>query len=222
MSKQVKVTARPRAESGRNAVKKLRARGGIPANVYGAKHAPANLEVSKREIGVLLSHAVGENILVDLEINADGKTSNRLALIQEVQRHPFRDEVLHVDFHAVSMTEEIETEVVIEPIGEPVGVKAGGLLQHNLRSLEIKCLPQDLPELLEVDVSALNINDSLHVRDIKLPKGVTAIPDGELTVFLVSEPTVVEEPVAEETAAGPEVINEKKSEDAEPPAEGKK
>lgn len=221
MANQVKLTARPRAEAGRNAVKKLRARGGIPANIYGAKDAPTNLEVSKRELDLMLAHAVGEQILVDLEINDGGKISNRLSLIQEVQHHPVRGNVLHVDFHAVSTTEEIEADVVIEPIGEAVGVKThGGLLQQNLRALEIRCLPQHLPELIEVDVSALNLNDSLHVGDIKLPEGVSAIPAADLTIFIVSEPTVAEEPAAE-SAAAPEVIKEKTAA-TESPAEGKK
>lgn len=215
MSKQVKLSARPRAEAGRNAVKTVRARGSVPAVIYGAKDAPSNLEVSKKELDRLLSHAVGENILVELEITEGGKTTNRLSLIQEVQHHPVRGEVIHVDFHAVSMTEEIEAEVVIEPTGEAIGVKThGGLLQQNMRSLEIKCLPQNLPELITVDVSALNIGESLHVKDIKLPEGVTAVVDEELTVFLVSEPTVAEEPVATAEAASPEVLKEKKPEAA--------
>lgn len=215
MSKQVKLSARPRAEAGRNAVKTVRARGAVPAVIYGAKDAPSNLEVSKKDLDRLLSHAVGENILVELEITEGGKTTNRLSLIQEVQHHPVRGEVIHVDFHAVSMTEEIEAEVVIEPAGEAVGVKThGGLLQQNMRSLEIKCLPQNLPELITVDVSALNIGESLHVKDIKLPNGVTALVDEDLTVFLVSEPTVAEEPAASAEAASPEVLKEKKPEAA--------
>jgi large subunit ribosomal protein L25 len=213
MAKQVKLSARPRAEAGRNAVNKVRARGAVPAVIYGAKDAPANLEVSQKDIERLLSHAVGENILVDLEISDGGKTTNRLSLIQEIQHHPVRGEVIHVDFHAVSMTEEIEAEVVIEPVGEAVGVKThGGLLQQNMRSLGIKCLPQNLPEIITVDVSALNIGESLHVRDIKLPEGVVADMDEDLTVFLVSEPTVAEEPVAVEAPTSPEVIKEKKPE----------
>ena len=216
MAKQVKLSARPRAESGRNALSAVRARGGVPAVVYGGKDAPSNLEIAKKDIDNLLSRAVGESILVELEITDGGKTTNRLSLIQEVQHHPVRGEIVHIDFHAVSMTEEIEAEVVLEPVGEPVGVKTfGGLLQQSIRSLPISCLPQNLPEIITVDVSALNIGESLHVRDIPLPKGVTANTDAELTVFLVSEPTVVEEPAVTEEPAAPEVLKEKKPEAAE-------
>ena len=224
MANQVKLSARPRLEAGRNAVGKVRARGAIPAVIYGGKDAATNLEVDKRDIEKLLSRAVGENILVELEIRDGGKTSTRVSLIQEVQHHPVRGEIIHIDFHAVSMTEEIDAEVVLEHEGEPIGVKTfGGLLQQNMRSLSIRCLPQNLPEIIIVDVSGLNVGEYLHVRDIKLPAGVVAVPDGDLTVFLVSEPTVAEEPaVAAEEPSAPEVIKEKKPEASEAASEPKK
>ena len=213
MAKQVKLSARPRSESGRNAVKQVRARGGIPAVIYGSKDKPANLEVSRREIEALLSHAVGENILVDLEIEEGGIKTNRLSLIQEVQRHPLRREVIHVDFHAVSMTEKISADIVIESFGEADGVKNfGGLLEQSMRTITIRCLPQNLPEIIRVDVTALKIGDSIHVRDLPLPAEVEADEDADLTVFIVAEPAVVEESAA--APAAPEVIKEKKSEAA--------
>src|SRR5262245_17536591 len=223
MSNQVKLSARPRAATGRNAVGKVRTRGAIPAVIYGAKDAATNLEIEKRDIENILARAVSENILVQLEIKDGDRTTNRLSLIQEVQHHPVRGEIIHIDFHAVSLNEEIDAEVVLEPIGEPIGVKTfGGLLQQSMRLLPIRCLPQDLPEIIIVDVSALNIGESLHVRDVKLPPGVTAVSDEDLTVFLVSEPTVAEEPVVEVEAVAPEVIKEKKAEEPEATAEPKK
>lgn len=221
MAKQVKLSASSRAESGRNAVKAVRARGGIPAIIYGGKSTPSNLEIKKRDIEVLLARSVGENILVELEIQDGGKTSNRLSLIQEIQHHPVRGDILHVDFHEVSVNEEITAEVVLEPFGEAIGVKTfGGLLQQSIRALPIRCLPKHLPELITVDVSNLNVGESLHVGQITLPEGVTADTDPELTAFLVSEPTVAEEPVAAEGPTAPEVIKEKKVEAA--PASDKK
>ncbi len=211
MAKQVKLSARPRSEAGRNAVKQVRARGAVPAVIYGVHDQPANLEVDLKAIQTVLSHAASEHVLVELEINDGGKSTNKLSLIQEVQHHPVRGEILHVDFHAVSATETITSEVPVEPVGEAVGVKThGGLLQQQVRTIEIECLPQNLPELVTVDVSALNIGDSLHIKDITLPAGVTAVADGDITVFSVSEPNVAEEPAA--TAAAPEVIKEKKAE----------
>ncbi|MDX2079213.1 MAG: 50S ribosomal protein L25 [Terrimicrobiaceae bacterium] len=213
MANQVKLAARPRSESGRNAVKQVRARGGVPAVIYGTGVEPANLEVSRREIEGLLAHAVGENILVELEIDENGKKTNRLSLIQEVQHHPLRGEVLHVDFHAVSATEEIEAEIVVETVGEADGVKNfGGLLEQALRSVTIKCLPQNLPQVLHVDVTALKVGDSIHVRDLVLPTGVTVTDDPDLTVVTVAEPNVAEVEASTPAAAGPEVLKEKKPE----------
>jgi large subunit ribosomal protein L25 len=216
MAKQVKLSARPRADVGRNSVKHLRTRGVIPAVVYGHKDKPSNLEIEKREISALLSHAVGENILVELVIADGSAVSNKLSLIQEVQHHPVRGDILHVDFLEVAMDELLHTEVPIEPVGEADGVKNyGGLLEQSLRSLHIECLPKDLPEIIRVDVSGLGLNQSLHVRDLALPSGVKATSDADLTVFIVAEPKVEAEPVAgAEAPKAPEVIKEKK------PAEG--
>ena len=212
MAKQVKLTAEPRAEIGRSAVRKLKARGIVPAVIYGAKDKPEPLQVSRRAVNTMLSHAAGENILVELEIA--GK--NRLALVQEVQHSPVGGDVLHVDFHAVSVDELIEADVPVEPTGTPEGVKTfGGLLEQSLRALSIECLPRDLPDVITVDVSGLNIGDAVHVRDIKLPSGVTTKVQPDLTAFSVLAPTVEEEPAAAaapEAAAGPEVIREKKEE----------
>ena len=208
MAKQVKLSARPRADVGRNSVKHLRSRGVIPAVIYGHKDQPANLEINNREIVAILKHAIGENILIELDIDGTSK----LSLIQEVQHHPVRGDILHVDFLEVAMDELLHTEVPVEPFGEADGVKNyGGLLEHSLRSLAIECLPKDLPEIIRVDVSALGLNQSIHVRDLVLPAGVKATTDADLTVFIVAEPKVEVEPVAgAEPSKGPEVIKEKK------------
>ena len=215
MAKQVKLVAERRTEIGRSAVRKLKARGAVPAIIYGAKDKPEPLQISRRDINALLSHASGENILVELEIAGDGR--NRLALVQEVQHSPVGGDVLHIDFHAVSMDERIEAEVPLEPTGIANGVKNfGGLLEQNVRALAIECFPRDLPDKITVDISALNIGDSIHVRDVPLPEGVRTKVPPDLTVFSVLAPTVEEEPVAEVAAegaaAGPEVIREKKEE----------
>jgi large subunit ribosomal protein L25 len=212
MAKQVKLAAERRTELGRSAVRKLKARGIVPAVIYGAKDKPEPLQISRRDITAMLSHASGENILVELEVAGSG---NRLALVQEVQHSPLGGDILHIDFHAVAMDEKIHAEVPLESTGIANGVKNfGGLLEHNVRSLAIECLPRDLPDIITVDVSALNIGDAIHVRDLQLPAGVTTRVQPDLTVFSVMAPTVEEEPVAAatEAAASPEVIREKKEE----------
>src|SRR2546430_5326917 len=195
MAKQVKLTAERRETTGRSAMRKLKQRGIIPAIVYGGKDKPQPLQVSRRDNNVMLSHASGENILVELEIA--GEKSSRMAMIQEIQHSPVGGDVLHVDFHAVSMDEKIEADIPLEATGTANGVKNfGGLLEQSLRTLTVECLPRDLPDKITVDVSALNIGDSIHVRDIKLPDGVTAKTPVDLTAFSVLAPVVEEEPVA--------------------------
>ena len=209
MATQVKLSAQRREGLGRSAVKKLKAAGSVPAIIYGSKDKPEPLQVSRREFAALLSHAAGENILVELEIAGE---ANRLAMVQEVQHAPIGGDVLHVDFHAVSMDEMIEADVPLEPTGTANGVKNfGGLLEQSLRNLSIECLPRDLPDVIHVDVSALNIGDAIHVRDIPLPAGVTTRIPEDLTAFSVMAPTVAEEPAAGPTATvAPEVITAKK------------
>lgn len=211
MAKQVKLTAERRTGTGRSAVRKLKAAGVVPAVIYGAKDKPEALQVSRRDVSAMLSHASGENILVELEVAG---SPNRLALVQEVQHAPIGGSVLHIDFHAVSMDEVIEADVPLEPTGTANGVKNfGGLLEQSLRSLEIECLPRDLPDVIQVDVSNLNIGDGIHVRDIALPSGVKTRISPDLMAFSVLPPTVEEEPTAAaEAPTAPEVIKEKKEE----------
>ena len=215
MAKQVKLTASARTQIGGTVANKLKREGLIPAVIYGGKEKPLPLQVGSRDLSTLLSRARGENILVELEIEQGGARNNRMALIQEVQHEPLSGKIVHVDFHAVNMNEMLHTSVPVEPRGEPMGVKSfGGILEKSLRSLEIECLPKDLPEVLSIDVSGLNIGSSIHVKHIMLPEGVTALDDAELTVFLVAAPAVAEvvAPAAAAAVAQPEVIKEKKDE----------
>jgi large subunit ribosomal protein L25 len=221
MAKQVKLAAERRTALGRSAVRKIKASGAVPAVIYGARNQAEPLQVSRRDINAVLSHAAGENILVELEIAGD---ANRLALVQEVQHAPVGGAILHIDFHAVSMDEVIEADIPLEPTGTATGVKNfGGLLEQSLRSLSIECKPRDLPDVISVDVSELNVGDSIHVRDIPLPEGVSTRVAPDLTAFSVMAPTVADEPApgAAPTAA-PEVIKEKKDAPDAAPAKDKK
>jgi large subunit ribosomal protein L25 len=218
MAKQQKLSAQTRHTAGRSAVNKIKQQGLVPAVIYGAKEEPVKLSISAREIGTLLSHATSEHVLVDLEIADGGQKSNRLALIQEVQHHPLKRSVLHVDFHAVRADEKLHAEIPVEPSGEANGVKNfGGILEINLHSVEVECLPKDLPDIIIIDVTNLGVGDAIHIKDLQLPEGVTVRGDGDLTVVRVAPPTVEVEPAAgavAAAAAGPEVIKEKKDEAA--------
>ncbi len=223
MAKQIKLTAQTRVEAGRSAVKKIKRQGFVPAVIYGGKEKATNLQISAREIGTLLARTVGEHVLVELEIADGAQITNRLALIQQVQHHPLKGGVLHVDFHAVNANEKIHAQIPIEAFGEASGVKNfGGILELNLHSIEVECFPKDLPEIIRIDVAPLNIGDAIHVKDLPLPEGVLVRANPELTVVHVAAPKVEAEPtpvVPELTQ--PEVIKEKKEETA-PAASEKK
>lgn len=216
----------PRTLKKRTGVKKLRAVERIPAVIYGGKKEPKNLEVNFREIERLYKHAASEIILLDLSFDGDS-SANCLALLQEIQHHPLSGKILHVDFHEVLKTDQVEIEVPIEASGEPEGVRnSGGVLEHSLQKLRVRATVEALPEILVVDVSGLRLNESLHVKDLQLPEGVTALIDPSVTVCSVALP--VEEVGATTPAEGeegavaePEVIREKKAEE-EPADDDKK
>jgi large subunit ribosomal protein L25 len=208
----MKLTAQPRSGAGRTDVKKLRAAGLIPAVMYGAKQESTNLQLGAREVVEVLKHATGEQTLVELEVHDGANVSSRLALIQEVQHDPVRQTILHVDFHAVSADEKLHAHVTVETHGESVGVKTyGGRLEVLLHSVEVECLPKDLPELISIDISSLNVGSAIHLRDLHLPEGVSYRGDGDLTVLRIAGATTGDETSSEEGPSQPEVIREKKA-----------
>jgi large subunit ribosomal protein L25 len=208
MAKQLKLQARIRQLVGGRVSRKLARTGAVPANIFAKGEPNVNLEVDKKAITSLLAHATSEHILVDLEINEGDKTTNRLALIQEVQHHPLRRDVLHVDFHAVRADEKIHAAIPVQPFGDADGVRNyGGVLEVAIHEIEIECLPKDLPEVLRVDVTALGVGQSIHVRDLVLPEGVTARTNADLTVITVAAPRVEIAPAG--GAAQPEATKEK-------------
>jgi large subunit ribosomal protein L25 len=157
-------------------------------------------------------------VLIDLQVEEAGKTVNRLALIQDVQRHPCQDVILHVDFREVSATEKMRTTVAVRPVGEPAGVKTGGgVLEFIMRDLHVECLPKDLPDVIEVNVEKMEIGQSMHISDITPPMGVTLLDPKGQAVFIVAAPIVEEvaETPAEGAAGEPEVIGAKKAEGEE-------
>ncbi len=214
MAQQLKLKAQIRTGIGRTAVNKLRRQGLVPAVIYGGQDPSLPLSVEAREFNTLLSHLASEHVLVDLEITDGEKSSNRLALIQEVKHHTLKRHVMHVDFHAVKSDTKIHAEIPVETVGEPNGVKNfGGLLEIAIHNIEIQCFPKDLPEKIVIDVTDLNVGDAVHVRDITFPEGVTATAAPDLTVIRVAAPKVESAAAAEVAPAAPEVIKEKKDED---------
>jgi large subunit ribosomal protein L25 len=223
--KSVPLNAAPRALGRRAGAKKLRTEGRIPAVIYGRQAKPQSLEVEAKEMENLIHHSLSENLLVDLSVKDDGR-AKRLALVQEVQHHPLSGKILHVDFHEVAENEKVTIKVPVETTGEAEGVKTGGgTLEHVLFKISVRALPKDLPELITVDVSHLNIGQAVHLGEIPAPAGVEILGDKNIPVIAVAAPRTEEEEAAEaaEAAAAPgevEMIKEKKEEGEEGAAKG--
>ena len=212
-----------REKLGKGGARKARAAGHIPGVLYGHGEEPVPVSVQAREFDLALRGHKGGNPIVNLAVSGGEYT----ALIRDVQYDPLSHDILHQDFQHISLTETIEVKVTVHLSGLPVGVKdGGGILETILREIEVRCLPTAIPAAIEVDVSHLNIGDSVHVREVMVPN-VTILNDGDETIATVVPPTVMEEKAPEAVAvegapAEPEVITKGKKEDAEAAAgEGK-
>ena len=218
--KAVPLTAYPRTALRRHGVKKLRTVARVPAVIYGRQRPPQNLEVKLKELKDLIAESSASNVLLDLAVEGDAEPK-RLALLQDVQQHPLSGGILHADFHEVSPDEKVTITVPVETVGEPVGVKtSGGVLEHVLFKIKVRALPGDLPEVLTLDVSHLDLGQAIHIGEIQPPPGVEILGGKSITVIAVSAPiTEAEEAAAAEAAEGapiePEVLSAKKEEGAE-------
>ncbi len=218
--KSVTLKAYPRTLVKRNSIKKVYELGRVPAVIYGRHIKPQNLEVDSKAIDGLVHRSHAENLLVDLQIEGDA-SPKRLALLKEVQQHPLSEKILHVDFHEVSETEKVTVTVSVETVGEAIGVKtSGGILEHVLHKVKVRCLPKDIPEYITIDVSNLDIGNAIHIGEIQPPKGVEIMGDKSITVVAVAAPMTEEQEKAalEATAETPaadqvEMIKEKKEEE---------
>jgi len=189
----VALTAQVRKTLGKGAARSLRHQSLVPAVLYGRDLESTLLSVSPGDLEKATSTASAENILIDLTITDGESMRNQRAMIREIQVDPVKRNILHVDFLGISMDRKITVEVPINLVGDPVGVSAGGMLQQVLRSVEISCLPDRIPDTLELDVSSLTMGHSLHVSDLRTPEGVELLSDPRLTLATVLAPKRVEE-----------------------------
>ncbi len=225
----IELKARKREEMGKR-TKKIRATGLIPAVVYGRKFKSVPVAVDAKEyFKKVLESEAGLNLIFTLKMSEDGKTKSVPVITHGIQRNPLTDEIIHIDFMHIIMDEVIKARVPVELVGVPIGVKESeGVLVHGLREIEVKCLPGDIPDKFELDVSGLNINESLHVSDVKVSKKVEIlVPETEMLAN-VSPPTKIEEEVPppltpEEAAAaaaaaeGAEAVAEEQVKEKAPP-----
>ena len=204
-----------REDLGKSESKRLRVKGQFPAVIYAKNAKPVHVSVDKRAF-VKILHKEGENVIIDLNMEKDKK---KTVIIKEIQYDTVKEGIFHVDFQQIKLTDKIKIHVPVVTKGDAdaPGVKAGGILEHILREVEIECLPTDIPKEIKVDVTGLNVGEAIHVKDIALPEKVSMLTEGEKIAVLVkyeAEEKPAEE-AAEETAdkTEPEVIKKKKEEE---------
>lgn len=219
----VTLNANTRASAGKGAARTLRSQGQVPAVIYGHGREPQPLVLNARDLDKMLEHISAESTVIEVKVG--GETSK--TLIREIQRHPFKRQILHVDFQALVAGEKVTVSIPIILTGIPEGVRlAGGVLDQTLRELEIEVDPSNIPNHVEVDVTSLIVGSSLHVSDIPLPEGVTVLDDLEASICVVAAPrAVIEAVVTPEVAEGaegeaavagePEVIRKAKGDEDE-------
>jgi large subunit ribosomal protein L25 len=220
----VSFNATARDQAGKGAARTLRSKGLIPAVIYGHGRDPQSLSLNARDLDKLLGHIQAESTVI--EVSVGGTTSK--TLIREIQRHPIKRQILHVDFQALVAGEKVTVSIPIVLEGIPEGVRlGGGVLDQTLRELEIEVDPSSIPDHIEFDVTNMVIGDSVHVSDLKMPEGVEVLDDPETSVAVLAAPrAVIEETAAVEPVEGaegvaePEVIGKGPGDEEEGEGEG--
>ncbi|HZP43026.1 MAG TPA: 50S ribosomal protein L25 [Candidatus Binatia bacterium] len=207
----VEITVARREGVGKEKAKKLRRAGTVPGVIYGPKRKATTVGVRADEFEAKLTHLEGSH-LIRVRADGDAELNDRMVLVREIQRHPVSGEVLHADFYEVDLTERLVVSVPLRFVGKAEGVVAGGILQPVMREVEVECLPTEIPEVFEVDVTRLGIHDAIHLAELTLPEGVTLVGDGSQTLVTVLPPTVEEKK--------PEVAAEAVPAEGAPAAEG--
>ena len=206
-----RISVKKRGLEGTSSSRRMRRDGILPGVIYGTKSESMAIELETHVIEQVLNHHLSETILVEVDLEGEGNVS---VLLKEVQHHPVSGALIHVDLQRVSANQKLQVEVSLELVGEPEGVKAGGLLDHVMHSILIECLPADLPEKIDVDVSYLEIGNAIHVSDIKCNDKILILSDMDAIVANVIAPKVEEEvEIEDDVEAEPEVITEKSSEE---------
>jgi large subunit ribosomal protein L25 len=189
---EIQVNARERGT--KRQARRLRREGKIPAILYGPKVEPIALELNKKDFFTRVAGLEGSHLVRFKSVSTT--LTDKVALVKEMQYHPISGDVMHADFYEVDLTATIEVSVPLHFVGKAAGVVRGGILQPIVREIQVECLPLDIPEFFNVDVSALDIGDSVHIEELRMPEGVTAVYDSNFALVTVATPTVEEEPTA--------------------------
>jgi large subunit ribosomal protein L25 len=229
MRKDISITVEPRTSRGKNEARRLRARGLTPAVIYGTGTEPQAVAVNPKEVNKILHSATGQNTLFNIQANGESS----LVMIVDFQRHPLRENLLHVDLKRIDPSKPLLAKVYVQTTGEPRGVKEqGGLFEIVSRQVEIECLPDEIPEMFRVDVSGLMLGQNLRASQIAIPEKIRLVSNPDSVIAHVVAVRATVEEAAEATAEGaapaaaePEVIKKGRKEEEGAPAaekEGKK
>ena len=200
MSENATLSATKREGTGKGVARKLRTAGQVPAVVYGKDMEAVSLAVDAHEAEHLFQGISVASTIVDLKI--EGERRPLPTLVREVQTHPYRPELIHIDFYRIQKGVAVEVEVPLELEGTPEGVRNGGTLEQVFHVIPIKCLPSNIPEAITVDVTGLNVGDSIHAYDLEIGEGIELLMDPERTLAAVAAPRAEEEVVEEEELEG--------------------
>lgn len=208
----ISLKAEIREEQGKGIARSLRRAGMVPAVLY-REGRSQSIKLHKKELAKLINSMSGDQVMVDLQF---GEGDKKIALLKDYQVDPIKRELLHTDFFEVSLSEEIRVTVHVTTKGEPIGVKRdSGILQHTLREVEIECLPDKIPNMVEIDISKLEVGQSIHVSDLTFEEGIKILTNPEDVIVTVIAPVVEEAPAAEaaEVTVEPEVAKKGKKEE---------
>ncbi|HOL22969.1 MAG TPA: 50S ribosomal protein L25 [bacterium] len=215
----IQFNAEERDGKGKGVARKLRVSGFIPAVLYGPGYEPALLKVEKKSAEDIIRKLESHNVMAEIVIKKGKKKETVKTVLKDIHTHPIRGDILHLDFYRVRMDHTVRMGVAVHLTGEAPGIEKGGILEQEVRELQVQALPDRIPSIVEVDISKLDIGHSILVKDIVLPEGVTAVDDPEKVVVTVLAPKAEKVEVAEEgaevpateTPAEPEVISEKEA-----------
>lgn len=209
----MELTAVRRHGSGKEGARKLLSLGKIPGIMYGKGRESRSVEFDRRDLEKFLGVARRGTVIVRLNVQEDAETKETYAVLKEIQTNPRTDRVIHVDFYEVAFGKKFRIEVPIRVKGKAAGIEQGGIVEQVTRTLEVECLPKNVPEFLEIDVTALEIGDSLHLKDLVLPEGVQPV-EKEMTATIVSVHAPRVEEVVTVVSEEEEVAVEATAEDA--------
>ena len=210
------LTVEPRTEYGKNASRRARRNGFIPGVIYSHGEAEV-IQIPRKEFFKLFKGRISESVIFDIHSTAKKEDTEKMAYVKDYHQDPLTGEILHVDLFKVTKGEKIHTHVPIVFVGTAKGVKLGGILEVDVREVEVECLPKDLPEKIEIDVTEMEVGDSIHAKDVVLPNGVKIMgnPDASIASVHVPKVAAVEEKVEEAVAVEGEGEEAKKAEGEE-------